>query len=330
MTGTPSSSAAALPAPARPLGMRLAAWALPLILLLFAIFFSLAEPQIFPTTRTIVTILRTESVAAILAIALVFPLVVGKFDLSVGAVLGLGAILTTGLPSLQGLPLLPSIAIAIAACGTIGLVNGLLVARLGVTSLVATLGSSVIVTGCVLWYTGGNVLYTGIPRDLPRLAQADLAGIPLPAIFLAIVAIAAWYVLEATPLGRYFHAVGGSAEAARLSGLKVERLTIIAFVISGLLAGFAGVLQSAQLGSGNPNVGPPFLLPAFASAFLGATAVRIGTFNVWGTVIAVFTVAVGINGLQLMGVEFFVGPIFQGAALLAAVIATRQLMRKRS
>ncbi len=311
------------------MSVRLAAWALPMILVVFVIFFSIAEPRTFPTWRTVVTLLRTESVSAILSIALLFPLIVGEFDLSVGAVLGAGAILVTGLPSQQGISLVPSIIIAIAACGTIGLINGLLVARLGISSLVATLSASVIVTGCVLWYTNGTVFYTGIPQDLPRLAQENLFGVPLPAIFLLIIVIVAWYTLEATPLGRYFYAVGGSKDAAKLSGLKVSRLTIIAFVISGVLAGFAGVLQSAQLGSGNPNVGPPFLLPAFASAFLGATTIKVGTFNVLGTVIAVFTVAAGITGLQLIGVEFFVGPIFQGAALLAAVITTQQLLREK-
>ena len=316
--------------PLRSLSIRFSAWALPLIFLVFVAFFSIMEPGIFPTTQTVVTLLRTESVAAILALALIFPLVVGQFDLSVGAVLGVGAILVTGLPSQQGMALAPSIAVAIAACGLIGLVNGLLVAWLGVTSLVATLGTSVMISGSVLWYTGGTVFYSGIPPELSSLAQGTFLGVPLPAIFLLIISLVAWYTLEATPLGRYLYAVGGSRDAAKLSGLNVSRLTVVAFVISGVLAGFAGVLQSAQLGSGNPNIGPPFLLPAFASAFLGATAVKIGVFNVWGTLIAVFTVAVGINGLQIMGADFYVAPIFQGAALLTAVIATRHLLRERT
>ena len=313
----------------KPIGIRLASLALPAIFVLFIVLFSIAEPTMFPTYRTVVTLLRTESVAAILALALIFPLIVGQFDLSVGAVLGLGAILVTGLPSQQGLPLVPSLAIAVLACGAIGLINGLLVAKVGINALVATLGTSVITTGGVLWYTRGNVFYTDIPRELPQLAQASVLGVPLPAVFLLVVALLSWYVLEKTPAGRYLYAVGGSSEAAALSGINVSRWTVLSFVISGLLAGFAGVLQSAQLGSGNPNVGPPFLLPAFAAAFLGATAIRVGTFNVWGTVLAVFTVAVGITGLQLMGVEFFVAPIFQGVALLVAVSATRLLLQER-
>jgi ribose transport system permease protein len=309
----------------RTFGVRLAGYALPAILVVFIIVFSLLQPDIFPTMRTVRTLLRTESVSAILAIALIFPLVIGEFDLSVASVLGLSAILVTGLPSMQSVPLEASIVLAVMACGFVGLINGLLVAQIGINALVATLGISVIVAGSVYWYTNGNVIYTNIPPELSGLAHKDLLGVPLPAVFLVIVAALAWYILDETPLGRYFYAVGGSKDAARLSGLNVKRLTIIAFVFAGLLAGLAGILQAAQLGSGNPNVGPPFLLPAYASAFLGATTIRMNAFNVPGTIVAVFTVAVGITGLQLMGMAFFVAPIFQGTALILAVAAARYL-----
>lgn len=309
----------------QPLSVRLAGFALPTIFLLFIVFFSIVVPDTFPTWSTAITLLRGQSVLAILAIALIFPLIVGEVDLSVGANLGLGAILATGLPSQEGLPLWISLLLAVIACGLVGLINGLLVARIGINSMVATLGTSVIVTGSVLWYTMGNVFYTDIPVELPMLAQMNFLGIPLPAYFLAAVSFVAWFILENTPLGRYFYAIGGSKDAARLSGISIEKYSILAFVIAGALAGFAGILQSAQLGSGNPNVGPPFLLPAFASAFLGATAIKIGAFNVLGTIIAVFTVSVGITGLQLLGMDFFVAPIFQGVALIIAVTAARYL-----
>ncbi|MER2537573.1 MAG: ABC transporter permease [Rhizobiaceae bacterium] len=312
-----------------PVGVRIAGLALPVILLLFVVVFSVLQPDIFPTASMARTILRTESVAAILAIALIFPLVIGEFDVSIAAVLGLGAILVTGLPSLQGVPLALAVVLSILACATVGLINGLLIVKVGINALVATLGISVIVTGLVYWYTNGGVIYQNIPKALPALAQQNLLGIPLPAIFLAIVATGAWYVLECTPLGRYLYAIGGSKEAARLSGINVDGLVILAYVVAGVLAGLAGILQAAQLGSGNPNIGPPFLLPAFAAAYLGATAFRVNTFNVPGTIVAVFTVAVGITGLQLLGIEFFIAPIFQGVSLILAVIAVRYLRRER-
>ncbi|MFC3323668.1 ABC transporter permease [Mesorhizobium cantuariense] len=308
--------------------IRYAGYALPAILLILVVIFSVLNPTTFPSLLTLNTLLRTESVAAILAIALIFPLVVGEFDLSVGANLGLGAILVTGLTSQGILTIWPAIVAAIAMCGLVGAINGVLVARIGINAMVATLGMSVIVTGSVLWYTQGNVFFDNIPIQLTDLADNSLLGVPMPAVFLAIVAFCAWYVLEQTPFGRYLHAVGSSKDAAALSGLNIRNLIFSSFLISGLLAGFSGVLQAAALGSGNPNVGPAFLLPAFSAAFLGATAIKIGTFNVLGTIVAVFTVAVGITGLQLMGVAFFVTPIFQGVALIAAVTAARFLRRQ--
>ena len=313
---------------AQPLSLRVARYALPVVFVLFVIFFSFAVPDLFPTLDTLTTLLRTESVSAILAIALIFPLVIGRFDVSVGANLGLGAILATGLPSLQGLPLGVSVVLAILGCALVGLINGLFIAKVGINALVTTLGVSIIVTGSVAWYTHGNVIYTNVPKALPQFSDLALFGVPAPALVLVAVAAIAWYALDHTPFGRQLYAVGGSAEAAHLSGVNVSRLTVLAFVISGFLAGVAGVLEASQLGSGNPNVGPPFLLPAFAAAFLGATAFKVGVFNVFGTVLAVFTVAVGIAGLQLMGVEFFVAPIFQGVALIAAVTAARFLQQE--
>ena len=312
---------------AQPLSLRVARYALPTVFVLFVIFFSFAVPDLFPTLDTVTTLLRTESVLGDSG---------DRADLSAGdrplrrfsRAFALRAILVTGLPSLQGLPLGVSVVLAILGCALVGLVNGIFVAKVGINALVTTLGTSIIVTGSVAWYTHGNVIYTNVPKALPQFSDLALLGVPAPALVLTAVAAVAWYTLDHTPFGRQLYAVGGSAEAAHLSGVNVTRLTLLAFVISGFLSGVAGVLEASQLGSGNPNVGPPFLLPAFAAAFLGATAFKVGVFNVLGTALAVFTVAVGITGLQLMGVEFFVAPIFQGIALIAAVTAARYLQQE--
>jgi ribose transport system permease protein len=309
--------------------MQMARFALPAIFVLFIIFFSLVRPETFPTAENWKAIVSAQAVLGILAIALLLPLVVGEFDLSVGANLGLAAILVTGLPSKSGVDLVPAIAIAIAACALVGLVNGLIVARIGVNSLVATLGTGSLVTGAVAWYSDGKAIFEGIPTGLTDLGQNEVLGIPLPGIYLLVVAVIAWFVLEQTGLGRKLSAVGGSKEASRLSGLNVRTLTIVAFVAAGVLAGAAGVLQAGLLGSGQPSTGPNLLLPAFATVFLGATAIRLGTFNVPGTMIALFTIASAITGLQLMGVAFYVAPIFQGVALLLAVCLVR-LLRKEA
>lgn len=310
--------------------VRMLAARLALIVLLvgFAIFFSAVRPNTFGTSSNFKSIVTSQSVLGILSIALVLPLVIGQFDLSVAANLGLGLILVTGLPSKSGVALVPAILIALAVCTLVGFVNGLLVAKVGLNSLVTTLGMSTVITGAVDWYTSGNVIYSNIPHGLTSLTHGTVLGIPAPGIYLLVIAIIVWFLLEQTAVGRYLYAIGGSKEAARLSGIKVDQLTVSAFVGAGLLSGVAGVVQASLLDSGDPTVGPPFLLAAFAAVFLGATAVHLGVFNVWGTVIAIFTIEVGITGLQLMGAPFYIAPVFQGLALLIAVAAVRFLRRE--
>lgn len=308
--------------------LTIARLALPIILLAFIAFFSVARPDTFFTVGNAETILITQSVLAILAIATILPLIIGEFDLSVAANLGLGAILVTGLPSKEGWDFLPALLVALSVCTLVGVTNGLLVARIGINALIVTLGMSSIITGAVLWYSGGVIISRGIPTQLTALGDDGPAGIPLPIIYLVIIVAVVWYLLEQTPFGRYLYAIGGSKSAARLSGLRVKLLTVVAFAASGFLAGIAGVLASATLGSGNPNVGPPLLLAAFAAAFLGATSIKPGSYNVLGTVFGVFTIATGVVGLQLMGVAFYIEPVFQGAALIVAVAATRYLRRE--
>jgi ribose transport system permease protein len=310
-------------------GHALARFALPAIFLALIVIFSILRPDTFASSDNLRTTLITQSVLAVVAIAVLLPLIIGEFDLSVGANLGLGVILTTGLSAKQGLPLGVAAAIAVLSCTGVGLINGFFVARIGINAFIATLGTGTVLSGAVLWYTDARVISENVPTTLVDLSSQDVLGVPTPALAMFLVALVVWYVLEHTPLGRYCFAVGGSKDAARLSGLNVSRLTYVAFMTSGFLAGIGGLMAASQLGSGNPDVGPSYLLPAFAAAFLGATAIRVGSFNVLGTLFAVFTIAVGITGLQLMGAPFYIEPIFNGMMLLIAVVATRYLQRER-
>lgn len=308
-----------------PLPIFLARIALPVILVVLLITFSVLKPNTFPTVNNIRTVLNLQAVLGILALGLMLPLIVGELDLSIAQNLGLGLILTTGLCSQQGLPLVVAIVIAISVCTAVGLINGLLVTRLQINSLITTLGMSTILAGVIGAYTGGNVFYENIPAELIQIGKGRLWEIPLPVVYALVLAVVMWYVLSSTPIGRYLYAIGGNPDAARLSGVPVRRLTVAAFAGAGLFAGIGGVVQASILGSGNPTVGPPLLLPAFAAAYLGATAIIPGVFNVWGMIIAVITVQVGVTGLAQMGAEFWVEPIFTGLALLIAVAAARFL-----
>jgi Ribose/xylose/arabinose/galactoside ABC-type transport systems, permease components len=305
-----------------------AALALPALLVAFVVLFSLLKPDLFFTTDNFRTILVTQAVLAILALATMLPLVLGEFDLSVAANLGLGAILAAGLQAQSGASFGTAILVALLACSLIGLINGILIVRFKINAFIATLAMSTILASVVLWYSDGNTFSTGISSTFKSLANDSLLGIPLPVVYVVIVAVVLWYLLEMTPLGRHMYAIGGSRDAARLSGIRVDAITIGVFVVTGLIAGLAGVLQSATLGSGNPTIGPSFLLPAFAAAFLGATAIKVGKFNVVGTVLAVITLQTGITGLQLIGAPYYIEGMFNGLALLIAVGATVFLRRK--
>lgn len=305
-------------------------YSLAILLGILVLLFSLAAPGTFATVANFKTILSQNSVLGIVAIGALLPLIVGQFDLSVGANLGVASILSTGLASKSGFSAWESITVALLATSLVGFVNGVLVAWARIDAFVTTLGMSSLLAGGTVWYTNGQAIADKIPTALTKLGQTEVAGIPTPVLFLVGVVIVAWYVVHATPFGRYLYALGGSREASRLSGLNTERLTIIAFVGAGLLSGIAGVLQAGVLGSGDPLGGPPFLLPAFAAVFLGATSFRSGTFNVTGTVVAVFTIAVGINGLEAVGAPSFVEPVFTGTALIASALASRWLNRNRS
>lgn len=305
--------------------LTVARFALPALLAVFIVFFSIMRPDTFATFGTLRTILTTQSVLAVLALAALVPLVIGTFDLSIGAILGLAAILVPGLPARQGVPLALAVVLALLAASAVGLINGWLVGRVRLNSFIATIGMSAIVGALVLAFSGGAVIFQNVPPGLRSIAQTELAGLPLPIYYVAVVATVLWFVLEHTPLGRHMAAVGGSAEAARLSGVNVATVTLVGFVAAGLLAGIAGVIQAGQLGTGNPAVGPPLLLPAFAAAFLGSTSIKVGRFNVWGTMFAVVTIATGLTGLELMGVPQWVQPLFNGLALIVAVATTRYL-----
>ncbi len=270
-----------------------------------------------------------QVVLGILALAVIIPLVCGQFDLSVGAVLGLSNIVFAAAMSVYSVPILPAALIAILSGGAVGLVNGLLVARVKVNSLITTLGMATVISGVVGWYTEGQQIARNIPNLIVDLGTGFWFGIPIGVYLLVVAALLVWYLLEYTPFGRYLHAVGSNEVAARVSGLKVNRLVLMSFVISGLVAGLAGVVQVARIGAGQPSIGPNYLLPALSAAFLGATAIQPGRYNVWGTIVAVFFIAVSVSGLALAGAPYYVGPIFTGGALVIAVAVSTLIARRR-
>jgi ribose transport system permease protein len=288
-------------------------------LALFIVFFSVARPHTFPTVGDFKTIVLTQSVLAIVALGLCAVLVVAEFDLSIGAAVSIGALLSAKLVS-DGMSV-PLALLAILGVGlVIGLVNAFLIVRLEVSSFIATLGTGIIIEGATLWLSGGNTIYQNIGPSFTRLGNANVLGfLPLPGLYVIVIALVLWYVLERTPLGREMYVTGYGREAGRLAGLKVQRRVVLGLLICAVVSAFAGFVFAANLGSASAGVGETFLLPAFAAAFLGSTTIRSGRFNIAGTLVAAILLAVGIEGLELMGAQPYVQQFFYGGALIVSV-----------
>lgn len=297
------------------------------------VFFSVwAETSAtFLTRANIDNVLGNQAVIGILSLAIMFPLVCGEFDFSVGPVAGLAQILTAGFMARLGMPVVFAVVLGIGVGALVGIVNGITVGRIGVNSLIVTLGISTVLAGIVTWYTNSQSIITGISSDLVDLGSGDWLGIPRTLYVLALVAAFVYYVLEHTPFGRHLFSIGSNREAARLVGIPVERLVTFAFVLSATLAGLAGVLLVARNGSASPQVGTVGdSLQALAAAFLGATAIKPGRFNVLGTLIAIFFLAFTVTGLSLAGVSSWVNDVFNGAALFVAVLISTLAGRRRA
>jgi len=289
--------------------------------------FSLLNPEIFPTVANAQTIASTQATVALLALAAMLPLVVGQFDISVGYQFGLAQGLCAYLIINEGVPAVVAILVTLAAGLLIGLVNGVLVAKVKLNSFVATLGVGILVLGLTQWLTQDVTITGALPALFTDLGRNAVLGIPLPFVYVLAATAVLWVALEYTPWGRECYATGGNERAALLAGVRTERRTVQVFVFAALLAALSGGLSVMILGASSPTVGLGSLLPAFAGAFLGATSIRPGRFNAIGTLIAVYLVATGITGLQQEGAQPFVQQLFNGAALLIAVTLAR-LSRK--
>ncbi len=308
-------------------------YALVVLFALTLLFFSVwsKTSHTFLTKANFREVLGNQAVVGILALAIMIPLVCGEFDFSVGPVSGLAQVLCAGFMARLGFPLIPAILAAVAIGAVIGLSNGNTVARIGVNSLIVTLGVSTAMLGVIEWYTHGLSIINGISKSLTDIGSGNWFGVPRTLYFLVAVAALVYYLIEHTPFGRYLQSIGSNPDAARLVGLRVDRLVMIAFVLSGALAGFAGVLLVARNGGASPQVGTiADSLQALAAAFLGATAIKPGRFNVIGTLVAIFFLAFTVTGLSLAGVANWINDLFNGAALFVAVLISTIIGRRRA
>jgi ribose transport system permease protein len=289
-------------------------------LVLMIVAFSILSPAAFPTFTNFINVLNQASLAMIIAGGLTLAVVVGELDLSIGYAASLHGVLVTGLIVHDKLPVALAIAIVMALGALVGVVNGFIVTKLRVNSVIATLGVGTIIVGLAFAYSSGVPIVAGVPEGFLQLALGRwLFGIPNPIIVMALVTAALWALVERTAIGQEIQAVGGNPTAARLAGISVDRIKILGFVISGVCAALTGTLLASRLGSGTTSAADAYLLTAFAAVFLGSATLRDGEFHVLGTFIGTLIIVFGFNGLNIFGAPTFSQYVFQGSILIVAV-----------
>jgi ribose transport system permease protein len=285
---------------------------------LFILVFSLWVPGLFFTAATAHTIASEQAIDGFLAIAVLLALVTGTYDLSVGAVANLSTIVVTWLQVTEHFNVWLAIVVAVAASCVIGVVNGFIVVRLRVNSFIATLGMGTILAAVQSIVSGNTQPIPPINSVWSDLTQLNVGGFQIVFVYLVILGLITWWLLEYTPAGRYMHAVGGNPDAARLSGVKVGHWVWLSLIGSATISGVAGVLYGSQSGP-SLTYGPGLLLPAFAAVFLGSTQFKPGRFNVWGTLLSIYVLATGVQGLEYVTGVQWLNDMFNGIALILAV-----------
>ncbi len=291
-------------------------------------FFGALRPAEFLTTSNMAAILGSQAVLVVLVCALIIPLTVGEYDLSIASTLLLSQMLIGVLNTRHDVPIVVLIPLCLLSGAFVGLVNGAFVVLFRIDSLIVTLGIGTLVSGIVLLMSGGQT-FAGIDTSLTDAVVGNrFLGVPFEFYYGLLLVALVWYVFEYTSLGRRLLFAGRGREVARLNGLRVDRIRWGAFVASGAISALAGILYAGTSGAADPISGATYLLPAFAAAFLGTTAIMPGRFNPWGSFIAVYFLVSGVTGLALFGLQSWVQDVFYGGALVLAVTLS-QLARRR-
>jgi ribose transport system permease protein len=299
----------------------LAIWALMIAL------FGTTRPDEFLTTGTASAILSSQAPLLVLALGLLPALTADIIDLSSPATLGIADTLLGELNVVHHWPLWASIAAVLAGGVLIGSLNAVFIVGFGVDPIVVTLGTGTLLGGAAL---GINIVPTaGVSGWLVTLTRYPIFGLQLVCYLALVLALGTWYFASYTPGGRHLFFVGAGPDVARLTGINVARYRSAALIYGSVIASIAGVLLVGTLGSSDPTIGPTYLLPVFASVFLGATTITPGRFNAWGTVAAVYFLTTGVTGLELLGLTGWINQVFYGAALVLAATVSRLATRRQ-
>jgi ribose transport system permease protein len=291
--------------------------------------FSLWVPETFPNLATAKQILNANAITALAAMSITIPLAARVFDLSFAGVITLTGVVVAHLIAKNGVPLVPAIVLGLAVGLGVGVINAVVVVVMRIDSFIATLATGSLIAALITMVTKEvPITDAKLGEGFAKIGQTSIDGVTLGVLYCAVVAVAIWYLLEHTATGRRLYATGFNPDAARLAGVRVDRLRFLSLVASGGLAGATGIVLASMLGSGSPTAGTPYLLPAFAAAFLGATQLKHGRFNAGGTIIAVLLLGTGVTGLALANAPQWAGDMFVGVVLIASLAVTG-LQRRR-
>jgi ribose transport system permease protein len=295
------------------------------VILAFGVFMTIASPD-FLTRPNIINLLYASTIIAVVALGQTFVILVGAIDLSVGAVMALTSVLASGLAVKSGLPPALGIVAALAVGLIVGLVNGLSVVKLKVTPLIATLAMLSVASGLALAYSGG-INIAPVPRVFHDVGIAEVIGVPVFIPFVLVIAVLAHVVLTRTRLGRSMYAVGGNEEAARLAGIRSDRIIISAFAVAGLAAAIGGLMITSRFEAGSPQAGLGSELTVIAAVVIGGASLFGGQGTVLGTMLGVLLLGQVENAINLLGVPLVYNDVVRGAVIFGA--ATLDVYRRR-
>jgi ribose transport system permease protein len=292
------------------------------VLVLICIVFSIWAPSTFPTVATIQQILDTNAITGLAGLALIVPLATRTFDLSFAYVMSLSGVTAAQLIVNDNWNIWLALLAGIAVALIIGIINGFVVVVMRIDSFIGTLATGSLVEAFISYVTGDNTINSvKLAGAFSTMSQGEFLGVIYPVYYMLALAIILWLFMEYTATGRRLYATGFNPDAARLANIKVNRLRFCSLLTSAAIAGFTGVMLASSLSSGDPTAGTPYLLPAFATLFVGATVFKQGRFNAWGTIVAVLMLGTGTVGLGLVAAPLWAADMFTGVVLIAALSA---------
>ncbi|MBV9203901.1 MAG: ABC transporter permease [Actinobacteria bacterium] len=292
------------------------------VLIAICIVFSIWAPQTFPRVATIKQVLDNNAITALAALALIVPLSARVFDLSFAYVMSLSGVTAAHFVVADNWNVLLATLAGIAAALIIGVVNGLVVVVMRIDSFIGTLATGSLVQAFISFVTNDNSINSvKLSGTFSQMSQGSIGGIIYCVFYALVIAAALWLLMEHTATGRRLYATGFNPNAARLADIRVNKLRFCSLLTSAGLAGFAGVMLASSLAAGSPSAGTAYLLPAFATVFVGATVFKHGRFNAWGTIVAVLMLGTGTVGLGLVSAPLWAIEMFTGVVLIAALSA---------